>query len=113
MDEVETAFNVGEVCIVLNDADNVAIARRTLTTGMIILFGDERITLPSDVPVGHKLARMSITAGQPVRRWGFSIGSATIDIQRGEHVHLHNMKSDYIPTFLAGEFVAETGDDGP
>jgi hypothetical protein len=28
-----------------------------------------------------------------------SIGSATKDIAIGEHVHLHNMKSEYIPTF--------------
>jgi hypothetical protein len=27
------------------------------------------------------------------------IGSATQDIAVGEHVHLHNMKSDYIQTF--------------
>ena len=27
------------------------------------------------------------------------IGSATRDIEPGEHVHLHNMKSDYLPTY--------------
>jgi len=27
------------------------------------------------------------------------IGSATRAIKAGEHVHLHNMKSDYIPTY--------------
>jgi len=28
-----------------------------------------------------------------------AIGSATRDIAVGEHVHLHNMKSDYLPTY--------------
>ena len=108
MSEDETARDIRDVCVVLNEADNVAIARRTLTAGTVILFGDERVALPRDVPVGHKLARMPIAAGQPVLRWGFPIGSATTDIALGDHVHLHNMKSDYIPTFVAGEFVAGT-----
>jgi hypothetical protein len=34
-----------------------------------------------------------------VIKYGVSIGSATRDIELGELVHLHNMKSDYLPTY--------------
>ena len=30
-------------------------------------------------------------------KYGVSIGSALQGIHPGEHVHLHNMKSDYLP----------------
>jgi (2R)-sulfolactate sulfo-lyase subunit alpha len=31
-------------------------------------------------------------------KYGMSIGSSTLEIQPGDWVHLHNMKSDYIPS---------------
>jgi len=30
---------------------------------------------------------------------GSYIGTATADIGRGEHVHTHNLESDYLPTY--------------
>lgn len=50
----------------------------------------------SDVALGHKIARRVIHRGAPVVKYGVSIGSSTAEIQPGEWVHLHNMKSDYI-----------------
>jgi hypothetical protein len=38
-----------------------------------------------------------------VLKYGVSIGSATADISLGEHVHLHNIKSDYTPTYALTE----------
>ena len=32
-------------------------------------------------------------------KYGAPIGSATAAIAAGEHVHVHNMKSDYTPTY--------------
>ena len=34
-------------------------------------------------------------AGDPVIKYGARIGTATQDIVPGEHVHLHNMRSDF------------------
>ena len=107
----ETAFDMDEVCIVMNETDNVAIARRTLAKGTAVLFGETRVVLRGEVPVGHKLARRDVAPGEPITRWGFPIGSATAVIRQGDHVHMHNMKSDYIPTFLAGEFVSKAEED--
>ena len=44
-----------------------------------------------------------IAAGEKVLKYGAPIGSATRDIGQGEHVHLHNMRSDYLPTYTLDE----------
>lgn len=38
----------------------------------------------------------SAQKGEQILKYGASIGSATEAIKTGQHVHLHNMKSDYI-----------------
>jgi LDH2 family malate/lactate/ureidoglycolate dehydrogenase len=50
-----------------------------------------------DIPFGHKVAVRDIVMGKPIRRYGFPIGIATIDIKQGEHVHSHNMRSMLSP----------------
>lgn len=53
--------------------------------------------------LGHKIASRDIAAGEKIVKYGAPIGSATTAIPAGEHVHLHNMKSDYLPTFTLEE----------
>ncbi len=48
--------------------------------------------------LGHKLARRVIEADARVLKYGAPIGSMKSACPRGEHVHLHNLKSDYIPS---------------
>ena len=60
---------------------------------------DDLIAL-ADVPAAHKLALAAVAAGEPVLRYGQIIGFATQPIERGEHVHTHNLamgafKRDY------------------
>jgi hypothetical protein len=38
----------------------------------------------------------AIAQGEKVLKYGLPIGSATRDIEAGEHVHVQNLKSDYI-----------------
>lgn len=42
---------------------------------------------------GHKYALSKINKGQDVIKYGFPIGVATCDIEIGEHVHTHNVKT--------------------
>ena len=42
---------------------------------------------------GHKYARKPIKEGEPVVKYGFSIGIATRDIAPGEKVHTENLKT--------------------
>lgn len=52
------------------------------------------LTARSDIPLGHKIALKEIAAGQDVTEYGFAIGHATLQIAVGEHVHVHNLRSN-------------------
>jgi altronate hydrolase len=70
--------------------DNVVIARRQLLGGTVL--ESEGVTVAGLVPPGHKIATRAIAAGEPVRRYGQVIGSATLAIAPGQHVHVHNLE---------------------
>ena len=42
------------------------------------------------IPFGHKVARSCIARGESIIKYGVVIGVATADIDKGEHVHVHN-----------------------
>lgn len=42
---------------------------------------------------GHKYALRNIAKGEEIIKYGFPIGFATEDIEEGEHVHSHNLKT--------------------
>jgi (2R)-sulfolactate sulfo-lyase subunit alpha len=46
-----------------------------------------------DVPIGHKVALSDIKKGDTVIKYGQDIGKAVADIAKGEHVHVHNLKT--------------------
>jgi hypothetical protein len=61
------------------------------------------IVADADLPLGHKVAAREIAPGEKIIKYGAPIGSATSAIGKGELVHTHNVKSDYISTFRRGE----------
>ncbi|MBW8732864.1 MAG: altronate dehydratase [Asticcacaulis sp.] len=71
--------------------DHVATAMRDLPAGQAVTVDGIAITLKNDIPKGHKLAVLPVSAGEPVLKFGFPIGKATQGIAAGEHVHVHNM----------------------
>ena len=81
--------------------DNVCVACTHLPAGTSVLVEGMTVTLRQPIELGHKLARCAIAPGQPIVKYGARIGSATAPIAPGDHVHTHNMKSDYIPTYTA------------
>ena len=46
-----------------------------------------------DVPIGHKVALADIGKGDTVWKYGQDIGKAVAGIKKGEHVHVHNLKT--------------------
>lgn len=82
--------------ILLHPDDNVLVCRAPVTAGQPLTIGSARIVAGADVPVGHKIARTALSVGDKVLKYGAPIGSMTAAVRPGEHVHLHNMKSDYI-----------------
>ena len=63
----------------INPRDNVAVALEDLSP---------------EIRAGHKIALTGIRAGENIIKYGMPIGRATRDIQAGEHVHTHNMKTN-------------------
>jgi hypothetical protein len=85
--------------LLLSEYDNVLVACVSLKNGDIVSLDGERVAVRADAPLGFKIARRDLAPGDKVLKYGAIIGSATAAIQRGDVVHLHNMKSDYLPTF--------------
>lgn len=90
--------------ILLSPEDNCVIAATTLEAGTTLVIDGEPIVLAKTVSLAHKLARRALAMGEKVIRYGAPIGHVTADVARGEHLHLHNLVSDYLPTY--------THDDG-
>lgn len=77
----------GRVSIIVHCNDNVAtlldndVDTDHLATGMAVQTG---------VAMGHKIALIDIDTGAAVTKYGVTIGVATQQISKGEHVHVHN-----------------------
>lgn len=89
--------------ILLAPNDTVAVVRSAIPEGARLWVSGQEITLGQAAAMGHKLACASMKPGDKVLKYGVSIGSVTASIGVGDHVHLHNMKSDYTPTYALDE----------
>ncbi|MDN4503446.1 UxaA family hydrolase [Alteromonadaceae bacterium BrNp21-10] len=82
--------------IQLHPQDNVVVCCTDTAQGYVVALNGEQFQLTHAIEVGHKVASQFIHKGQKIIKYGVAIGSATQDIAVGEHVHLTNLKSDYI-----------------
>ena len=64
--------------------------------------GDKTIKLINDIPVGHKFSLAEIQKGEKIIKYGEIIGVATQNIQVGEWIHIHNIKSYYLELYKDG-----------
>ena len=100
---MQTAPALQPDAIILNQADNVAVARTAVAAGASPMAGGPMAA--DKIPSGHKIALRAIPSGQPVLKYGQTIGFALSDIAAGEHVHLHNMAMG--DTQVAHEFCVD------
>jgi len=84
--------------LLLHPDDNILVARRDIPAGESVEIDGESLVIPAAVELGHKLARRALAADTRVMKYGAPIGSMKMAVARGEHVHLHNLRSDYIPS---------------
>ena len=82
--------------IQLNKNDNVVISLRNFEKGEKIKYLKNYITIKRKIGFGHKVAIKSIKKGDKILKYGLSIGSATKSIEIGEHVHIQNLRPDYV-----------------
>ena len=85
------------LAIVIKETDNVATALAEFRAGqrVTVTIGetDRKVALKSDIRFLHKFALQDIKQGQEIIKYGQVIGEATGRIQKGEHVHIHNIRS--------------------
>ena len=60
-----------------------------------IMEGDGSTTIEaiSEVQLGHKLALVDLNEGDAIIKYGHDIGKVVKAIKKGEHVHVHNVKT--------------------
>ena len=84
--------------VVINKSDNVATAVANLAAGSTVSFfigqDVQQIVLSEDIPLGHKFAIQDIANNQEVIKYGEVIGSSLTAINKGHHVHVHNIQSN-------------------
>lgn len=54
---------------------------------------DFRLRAQQAIPIGHKVALRDLQPGDTVIKYGQDIGRIVAAVARGEHVHIHNLKT--------------------
>src|SRR5947208_1409232 len=76
----------------LHSEDNIAVAARHVTLGTSFQFpGTGELFSREVIDMGHKIAIRSIESGQPIKKFGQTIGFASQPIPQGTWVHVHNV----------------------
>ncbi len=79
--------------IIIDPADNVAVALNNLKAGEELFIEDHKVKLQNDIARAHKFAIKPITKNADVIKYGYPIGKALKDLNAGEHIHTHNLKT--------------------
>lgn len=83
----------------LDPQDNVCVCVQTLEAGDQIMIQNKSYVVPQKLTLGHKIALREILKGEKILKFKAPIGSAKESIPVGCWIHLHNMQSDYLPTY--------------
>ena len=87
--------------------DNVVVALSDMKIGDKITVDGQEIVINNEVVTGHKIAISDIAKGEHVYKYGAAIGHALEDVKAGDHIHVHNIKTNlsgtleykYVPKF--------------
>jgi hypothetical protein len=85
--------------MLLSPGDSVYVLRDQIAAGEAVMVEGSAVAFAQSLGLGHKIARVPVAAGQQVIKYGAPIGRASRAIAPGDHVHLHNLTSDYTPTY--------------
>ena len=60
-----------------------------------IMENDKSVKIQSknDIQLGHKIAMVDLNEGDTILKYGHDIGKVIKSIKKGEHVHVHNVKT--------------------
>ena len=98
--------------ICLARGDNVGVVTSDVRPGIELRIGDQLLAVKASIPFGHKIALADIGEGEKVIKFGVPVGRARAAIKAGEHVHIHNIESDYINNAVDHYEVAASDREG-
>ena len=52
-----------------------------------------KIQSKNEIPLGHKIAMEDLKVGDTIIKYGHDIGKVVKAVKKGEHVHVHNVKT--------------------
>ena len=86
---------------VLHDArDTVAVVvvegvKAGMTLSGWIMDEDRMIEVKAlqDIPIGHKVALVDMAPADTVIKYGIDMGKVVAPIEKGQHAHVHNIKT--------------------
>ena len=86
--------------IIHDEKDNVGVVviettKKGQDCNAWIMENDKSVKVPSlnEVPLGHKIALKDLNEGETILKYGHDIGKVVKSIKKGEHVHVHNVKT--------------------
>lgn len=79
--------------IKIHDKDNVLVALTDLKAGETLEIDGVVVQVRMDIPKGHKVALKKISKDEDIIKYGLPIGYSLEDIEVGDHVHVHNIKT--------------------
>ena len=53
----------------------------------------KKIQSINNIPLGHKIALKDFKEGDTILKYGHDIGKVVASIKKGDHVHVHNVKT--------------------
>jgi altronate hydrolase len=85
--------HAGPAAVRVAPGDSVAVALRPLAVGDRVRVDGIDVVARQDVPAGHKIALARVAAGEPMIKYGVPIGVASDEIEPGDWVHAHNLRT--------------------
>ena len=86
--------------IIHDEKDNVGVVviettKKGQECNAWIMENDKTIKIKSinEIPLGHKIALENLKEGDTILKYGHDIGKVIKSIKKGEHVHVHNVKT--------------------
>ena len=86
--------------IIHDEKDNVGVVVIDSTTkdqeySCWIIENDKTVKIQSinNIPLGHKIALKDFKQGDTILKYGHDIGKVVASIKKGDHVHVHNVKT--------------------
>ena len=86
--------------IIHDEKDNVGVVviestKKGQECSAWIMENDKTVSIKSlnEISLGHKIAMVDLNEGNTILKYGHDIGKVIKSIKKGEHVHVHNVKT--------------------